>query len=152
MPISAKGEYAARAMLHLALAYSKGAPAKTNDIAVQQKIPKKYLEQILLLFKKEGFVKSKPGLNGGYFLAKPPREITMAEIVRVVDGPLAPMRCVSKTGYSRCTCVAEDTCALRTVWQEARDAVAGVLEKVTLEEVATRAIELARTHTATYCI
>jgi len=152
MPISTKGEYAARALLHLALAYGAGAPVKTADIAQQQSIPKKYLEQILLLFKKEGFVRSKPGLNGGYSLARPPGQITMAQVVRAVDGPLAPVRCVSKTAYARCTCAVEATCALRTVWQEARDAVAQVLEDITLEEVAARARSMARVCVATYSI
>jgi Rrf2 family protein len=152
MSISAKGEYAARAMLHLALTYPHGIPARTLDIARQQKIPKKYLEQIMLLFKKEGLVQSKPGLNGGYTLSRRPREITMAEIVRAVDGPLAPMRCVSKTAYSRCTCTSEDTCGLRTVWQQARDAVADVLEQITLEDVAARSRELASKHTSGYSI
>ncbi len=152
MPISARGEYAARALLHLALAYEKAEPVKTLDIAERQSIPKKYLEQILLLFKKEGFVQSKPGLNGGYFLVRPPAEITMAEIVRAVDGPLAMTRCVSKTAYVKCACKIEATCALRTVWQEARDSVARVLEGVTLEEVAERARSLAQVCTLTYNI
>ncbi len=152
MPISTKGEYAARALLHLAVAHGKGAPVKMAEIARQESIPKKYLEQILLIFKKLGLVESKPGLNGGYSLAKPPGRITMAQVVRAVDGPLAPMRCVSKTGYARCTCTEEATCALRTVWQEARDAVAGVLEGITLEEVADRARGLAEGYVATYSI
>jgi Rrf2 family cysteine metabolism transcriptional repressor len=139
MPVSAKGEYAARALLHLASAFEEGAPVRTADIATEQSIPKKYLEQILLVFKQKGLVRSKPGLNGGYFLAKPPSEITMAEVVRAVDGPLAPVRCVSQTAYAPCTCRVEATCALRTVWQEARDAMVGVLEKITLEEITIRA-------------
>jgi len=147
MPISAKGEYAARALLHLALAYESGAPVKTADIARQQSIPKKYLEQILLLFKKDGYVRSKPGLNGGYSLAKPPADITMAEVIRAVDGPLAPVRCVSRTAYAKCTCAIESACALRTVWQEARNAMAGVLEGITLEEVAQRGRRLAQVWT-----
>src|SRR4030042_4421924 len=142
MPISTKAEYAARAMLHLALFYNQAVLYTTNDISQEQKIPKKYLEQILLLFKNKGLILSKPGLNGGYSLARHPGEITMAEIVRTADGPLAPLRCVSKTAYSRCTCASEETCALRTVWGEARDAFAGILEKITLEEVVRRSRSL----------
>jgi len=152
MQISTRGEYAARALLHLALAYDGARLVKTAAIAKQQSIPKKYLEQILLLFKKRGLVQSKPGLNGGYFLARPPGQITMAEIVRAVDGPLAPVRCVSKTAHVECTCAVEATCALRTVWQEARDAVARVLEGITLEEVAVRARVLAQVCILTYSI
>jgi Rrf2 family protein len=144
MPISNKGEYAARAMLHLALAYGGGAPVKTGEIAERQRIPRKYLEQILLVFKKVGFVRSKPGSNGGYLLAKPPKEITMADVIRAVDGPLAPVRCVSMTAYAPCTSAVEATCALRTVWKQARDAMVGVLEETTLEEVAQRARHLAQ--------
>jgi len=152
MPISTKGEYAARALLHLALAYGEGSPVKTAQIASEQKIPKKYLEQILLLFKTQGLVESKPGRNGGYSLARDPSQITMAQVVRTVDGPLAPMLCVSKTAYARCTCVVEATCPLRTVWQEARDAMARVLEGITLEDVAERGRSLAQVGAPTYSV
>jgi len=152
MPISTKGEYAARALLQLALAYNGGSRVKTAHIAEQQRIPKKYLEQILLLFKKQGLVESKAGLNGGYSLAKHPSQISMAQVVRAVDGPLAPVRCVSKTAYARCTCAVEATCGLRTVWQEARDAVARVLEEITLEDVAGRARALAEVYVPNYHI
>ncbi len=138
MGISTKTEYATRALLDLALART-GAVVKTADIATRQRIPKKYLEQILLLFKKEGLLRSKPGLNGGYMLARPARQITMAEIVRAVDGPLAPVRCVSLTAYAPCTCPDEAVCPLRLVWQQARYAMAEVLEHVTLADVAEQA-------------
>jgi Rrf2 family protein len=150
MPVSAKGEYAARALLHLATAFEEGTPVRTADIAREQSIPKKYLEQILLVFKRRGIVRSKPGPNGGYFLGKHPGEITMAEVVRAMDGPLAPVRCVSQTAYTPCTCAVEATCALRTVWQEARDAMVGVLEKLTLEEVVARARVLREASAVSY--
>jgi Rrf2 family iron-sulfur cluster assembly transcriptional regulator len=86
--ISTRTEYATRALLDLALA-REGAVTKTADVAKRQRIPKKYLEQILLLFKREGILRSKPGLNGGYMLARPARQITLAEVVRAIDGPLA---------------------------------------------------------------
>ena len=152
MSLSTRGEYAARALLHLALAYDLGAPVKTAEIAERQSIPKKYLEQILLLFKNEGILRSRPGLNGGYLLARHPSQITVAEIVRTADGPLAPVRCVSRTAHTRCTCAVEATCALRTVWQEARDAMAGVLERTTLEEVASRARTMMRACAPMYYI
>ena len=152
MPISAKGEYAARALFQLALAYERGEPVRTVDIATEQQIPKKYLEQSLLAFKKAGLVQSKSGLNGGYFLARHPGEITIAQIVRTVDGPLAPVRCVSQTAYQPCKSAVEATCALRTVWQEARDAMVGVLDKITLQEVATRSRAMAMLCELTYQI
>jgi len=139
-------------MLHLALAHEGEAPVKTAEIAERQRIPKKYLEQILLLFKREGFVRSKPGANGGYLLARAPGEITVAEVLRAVDGPLAPVRCVSKTAYAPCRSLVEARCALRTVWQEARDAMVEVLERISLEELASRAKKMAQVSAAMYYI
>lgn len=152
MPISTKSEYAARALLHLALNSDSGRPVRSGEIAQRQSIPKRYLEQILLLFKKEGLIRSKPGLNGGYFLAKPARDITVARLIRAIEGPLAPMPCVSKSAYAPCTCAVEATCALRTVWLQARDAMAGVLEGITLEEVAVRARSMAAAAAPSYQI
>ena len=143
MSISAKGEYAVMALLDLALAYPDGGPAKAADIAARQGISKKYLEQILLIYKGKGYVGSKSGQNGGYFLAKDPREITIADALRVVEGPLAPVRCVSVTAYSKCMRKIESACALRTVWKEARDAMVGILEKTTLDDLAQRARNMA---------
>lgn len=141
MGISTRTEYATRALLDLALA-GEGSLVKTADVAKRQRIPKKYLEQILLLFKREGMLRSKPGLNGGYMLARSARQITMAEVVRAVDGPLAPVRCVSLTAYAPCTCPHENVCPLRTVWQQARGAMAEVLERITLADVAEQARQM----------
>jgi Rrf2 family protein len=152
MSVSTKGEYAARAVLQLALAFESGTPMRTADIAKLQSIPKKYLEQILLSLKDRGIVRSKSGVNGGYLLGRHPSEITMAEVVRTVEGPLAPVRCVSQTAYEPCPCRVEATCALRTVWQEARDAMVGVLERITLAEVADRARAMADLFALTYDI
>lgn len=152
MSISAKGEYAVMALLDLALGYYSGQTVRTADIAARQGISKKYLEQILLTFKNKGFVNSKSGQNGGYFLARPPAEITLADALRAVEGPLAPVRCVSVTAYSKCARKIESTCALRTVWQEARDAMVGVLEKTTLEELANRAGRMSEDFSGMYYI
>lgn len=152
MAISTKGEYAARAMMHLAIKYSNGHLVTAEDIAREQCIPKKYLEQILLLFKNKALVTSKPGLNGGYTLAHHPSEITMADVIRTIDGPLAPMLCVSITSYIPCSCTDETKCALRTVWQEARDKFVEVLENITLQDVVNRAIELEGKHVSMYYI
>lgn len=142
MPISTKGEYAARAMVHLAMKYNNGDLVTAEEIAQEQCIPKKYLEQILILFKNKALITSKPGLNGGYSLARHPSEITMAEVIRTIDGPLAPMSCVSMTSYVPCSCTDESKCALKTVWQEAREKFVEVLENITLQDVVNRAIEL----------
>jgi len=152
MSISAKGEYAVRALLDLALSHTNGITVKAADIAVRQDISRKYLEQILSALKSKGYVGSKPGQNGGYFLAKHPRDISIAEALRAVEGPLAPVRCVSVTAYSKCTCKIESTCALRTVWKEARDAMVGVLEKTSLEELAERAVDMSEESNPMYYI
>lgn len=138
MSISTKGEYAVRALLDLALVYEDGKPLKAVEIAQREGISKKYLEQILTAFRHSGLVNTRSGQNGGYYLAKDPKEITIAAALRIVEGPLAPVRCVSVTAYEKCTCRIEDTCALRTVWQEARDAMVGVLENTTLDDLVQR--------------
>jgi Rrf2 family cysteine metabolism transcriptional repressor len=142
MPISAKTEYAARAMIHLAINHRKDFFVKTDSISFEQHIPKKYLEQILLQLKSKGLVQSKSGLNGGYKLSKQPSRITIADIIRAVEGPLAPVQCVSKSFYIPCSVADESRCALRTVWQEARDKFVAVLEKITLEDVVSRTKKL----------
>jgi Rrf2 family protein len=150
MPVSTKGEYAARALLQLALAFEAGTPVRAVDIAREQDIPRKYLEQILLLLKERGLVQSKRGVRGGYLLARPPREITMAQLIRSVDGTLAPVGCVSQSAHAPCR--AEPSCALREVWQETREAVVAVLEGTTLQHVALRARALAGTSVPDYRI
>lgn len=133
MRLSTKGEYASRAMLELALHYSKGA-RRIREISSSQDIPKRFLEQILLLLKRAGFLRSHKGPKGGYFLARPPAEINVAEVIRVMDGPLAPIDCVSVT--AREVCPKENSCGLRWLWKDVRDAVAEILEKTTFEDLA----------------
>lgn len=153
--ISSKGEYAARALLHLALIAPQGdRPIKSSEIGRQQDIPKKYLQQILLLFKKAGLVGSKPGLNGGYFLARPAQEITMAQIIGTIDGSSLAVGCANMPGGLGCTCTSAQgaPCALRTVWEEAGRAMVQVLEATTLEELATRALKLSMDSAPMYYI
>lgn len=135
MRLSTKGEYASRAMLELALHH----PEKhlhIREIASAQDIPERFLEQILLLLKRAGYLRSKKGPNGGYYLAKAPAEISVAEVIRVMDGPLAPIDCVSVTAHE--TCARESFCGLRWLWKEVRDAVAELLEKTTFKDLAER--------------
>lgn len=135
MRLSAKGEYASRAMLELALHY-QGRYLHIRDIASVQGIPERFLEQILLMLKRAGYLRSKKGPNGGYYLAKDPSEITVAEVIRVMDGPLAPIDCVSVTAHE--VCPREDFCGLRWLWKEVRDSVAEILERTTFEDMAER--------------
>jgi Rrf2 family protein len=132
--LSSRGKYATRAILDLSLHVEEG-PVQIHDIAERQRIPAKFLEQILLTLKRFGFVQSRKGPGGGYFLAKPSREITLGAVVRAVDGPLAPISCVSVTGFMECGCPDPNTCALREVWKDARDALAAVLDNTSFAEI-----------------
>ena len=139
--LSSRGKYATRALLDLTLHQDMG-PVLIQDIAARQNIPLKFLEQILLALKHGGFVESRKGRGGGYFLAKTPDAITLGAVVRIIDGPLAPISCVSVTGYRECGCREPDACGLRTAWQEARNALADVLDKTTFAEIRDRHLRL----------
>jgi len=132
MKLSRKGEYALRAMLYLSLNY-QGKPVRIHDIAKTEKIPVKFLEQILLELKKAGLLKSRRGAGGGYSLIKPPGEINLAQVIRIIDGPLAPLPCVSEWAYV--SCPEEKNCGLYSVMREVRNAIAHILEAVTFEDV-----------------
>ena len=109
-----------------------------NDISELEKIPVKFLEQILLTLKNSGLLQSKRGINGGYYLARPAGEIMLGQIVRVLDGPLAPIRCVSQMAYEPCGCPDEKSCGLRMVMGDVRNAIAGVLDNTSLADVSAR--------------
>jgi Rrf2 family protein len=141
MKLSVRGEYALRALLVLSLHYDENVvPIKT--ISEEQNIPKKFLEQILNDLKSLGAVESRRGIHGGYRLARPPENITLASIVRHVEGAMAPVGCVSERFYERCTCPDEARCAIRDVMKEAREAVVKLMERVTLAELRDRARRL----------
>lgn len=135
--LSNRGKYATRALLDLSLHFDEG-PVLIQDIADRQKVPLKFLEQILLSLKQAGFVQSRKGRGGGYFLARDPARITLGSVVRAVDGPLAPISCVSVTQFQECGCPEPATCGLRKVWQEARDALANVLDQTTFADIRDR--------------
>ena len=132
MKLSTKGEYASRAMLELSLRYDKG-PQHILKISRAQDIPQRFLEQILLLLKRAGYLRSKKGPKGGYYLAKPPAEINVAEVIRVLEGPLAPIDCVSVMAHEPCPM--EAACGLRWLWKEVRDSVAEILERTTFADL-----------------
>jgi Rrf2 family transcriptional regulator, cysteine metabolism repressor len=132
MRLSTKGEYASRAMLELSLRCDEG-PLHVREISEAQRIPRRFLEQILLLLKRAGYLKSRKGQKGGFVLAKPPSAITVAEVIRVMDGPLAPIDCVSVMAHEPCPM--EGTCGLRWLWKDVRDAVAGIMEKTTFADL-----------------
>lgn len=132
MRISRKGEYALRAMAFLALNYKK-APVQIHEISRREKIPEKFLEQILLQLKRAGMLDSKRGVRGGYLLLRAPRRVSLAQIIRTIDGPLAPLGCVSKWAHVRCA--DEKKCGLRKVMLDVRNVFAEMLERITLEDV-----------------
>jgi Rrf2 family protein len=130
--LSQKARYALHALIVLA-EHGEEEPIMIADIAEQARVPRKFLEQILLDLKRRGIVRSLRGRSGGYLLGKAPKNITFAEVIRTIDGPLALSPCVSTTAYHKCEdCTDEETCAIRKVLLAARDATAAVLEERTL--------------------
>lgn len=148
MKLSKRGEYGLRAMVDLAAQTPVGGVVPLKDIAHREQIPAKFLEQILLALKNAGLLGSKMGIGGGYHLARPADQITLGQIVRVLDGPLAPIRCVSKMAYEPCACPDEATCGLRLVMLDVRNAIADILDGTTLADVAGR-VEQARSVSGT---
>jgi Rrf2 family protein len=138
MRLSTKGEYASRAMLELSRRHGNG-PLHIREISEAQNIPRRFLEQILLMLKRAGYLKSRKGQKGGYVLAKPPSAISVAEVIRVMDGPLAPIDCVSVMAHE--TCPMEGTCGLRWLWKDVRDSVAGILEKTTFADLVQKSLQ-----------
>lgn len=132
MRVSKKTDYALRALFTLVEHFGRG-PIPIRELARRNDIPKKFLEQIMLGLKERGWVDSLPGLRGGYILAKAPEKITMGEVVRHFDGILAPIDCVSVTGYQRCT--QESVCRFRRVFLDARNYVANLMDHATLADV-----------------
>ena len=122
-------------MLELALRFADG-PQHIRDISAAQDIPGRFLEQILLQLKRAGYLRSRKGPRGGYLLSRPPERISVAEVIRVMDGPLAPIDCVSVTAHVLCP--KEEACVLKGLWKETRDAIAGILERTTLADLVQR--------------
>lgn len=140
--ISHKAKYALKAMTVLAKEFGQG-PVLISDIANREGIPRKFLELILLELRNKGIVHSKKGKGGGYFLARPPHQVSVGEVLRAVEGPLAPIPCVSRTAYMRCReCREERTCGIRLLMKEVRDATARILDSASLADVLKR-VEMA---------
>ena len=144
MKLSTRGEYALRALLVLGQDYIEDdSVVRIQEISAKQNIPKRFLEQILNDLKSAGVVESKRGVAGGYRLSRPPEEITLAAIIRHVEGALAPISCVSERFYEKCSCPDEARCAIRNVMKEVRESVVKVMEKVTVADLCARAKRLA---------
>jgi Rrf2 family protein len=111
-----------------------------NEIANLEKIPVKFLEQILLTLKNSGLLQSKRGTTGGYYLAKPANDIMLGQIVRILDGPLAPIHCVSQMAYEPCGCPDMQSCGLRMVMSDVRNAIADILDFTSLQDMVLRSL------------
>jgi Rrf2 family protein len=141
MRLSKRGEYGLRAMIALAEPADKsGAPQmmQIKEIALREGISAKFLEQILLALKNNGLLHSKMGVGGGYYLARSANEITLGQIFRVLDGPVAPIKCVSQMSYEPCGCPDEETCGLRMVMGDVRNAIVNILDTTSLADVVKR--------------
>jgi len=143
MKITYKGDYALKALLQLALRYdgSDSEVASINEIAKSGDMPTKFLEQILLALKKGGFVKAKRGINGGFYLARPPAKITIGEVVRFIEGPIEPISCVGEDCYKGCKDLA--SCLFRDVWKEVGIAISSVVDTITFEDLIIKCKEKA---------
>ena len=114
----------------------RGDTVQSVEIADAERIPKKFLDAIMLEIKNMGLVTSKKGKGGGYQLFQSPDTISLGQVIRVLDGPLAPVSCVSRTAYARCAdCRDERACLIRPVMQRVRDAISGILDNTTLEDM-----------------
>ena len=141
MRLSKRGEYGLRAMITLAEPVKKGnSPAmlQIKEISEREQISSKFLEQILLTLKNAGLLHSKMGVGGGYYLARPADEVTLGQIFRILDGPVAPIKCVSQMAYEPCGCPDEQTCGLRLAISDVRNAIADILDNTSLADITKR--------------
>lgn len=135
MKITYRGDYALKAVLDLALHYNQGV-VTIHDLAGRADAPVKFLEQVLLDLKKGGFVESRRGINGGYFLSRYPKDIKLGEVIRFIDGPVEPIACIEK-GYTGCNSVY--SCAIRQVCKKVAEATANIIDNITFEDLAEQA-------------
>jgi Rrf2 family protein len=136
MNLSKRSEYALRALIDLGIARELGRPIlQVSELAAKERLPIKFLEQILTQLRGAGYVETKRGKLGGYSLAKPAGRIKIGAVIRLLDGPLAPIACVSKTAYARCSCPDEQHCGLRMLMFDVRNAISRVLDRYTLDQI-----------------
>lgn len=149
MNLSQKCQYAVRAVLELSMKYGQGA-ISAGEIAASQAIPQRFLEVILNELRPSGLVESRRGVQGGYYLSRLPKEITVGQVIRLVDGPLDPVRCTGDKESA--TCPLKDRCSLIQLWDEAREAVEGVYDKTTFQDLADREVAMVRRGVADFTI
>ena len=136
MNLSKRSEYALRALIDLGIARELGRPIlQVSELASKEKLPIKFLEQIMQQLREAGYIESVRGKHGGYRLAKPAAGIAIGSVVRLIDGPLAPIGCVSQSAYEPCNCPDEAHCGLRMLMLDVRNAIAAILDRYTLADV-----------------
>lgn len=141
MMISKKTKYALKALYHLA-GQPNSQPVLISDLAKAENIPKKFLEFILLSLRKGGILQSRIGKGGGYYLALAPAKVTLGNVLRILEGDLAPVQCLSETNYARCEeCDDEATCGIRLVMVDVNKALAQVLDNLTLADMISRSAD-----------
>jgi len=133
MKISSKGDYALRTLLTLALKIDEKKPIRLPEIAELNSIPVKFLEQIMIQLKGAGFVTSRRGRHGGYLLARDPARITLGEVIRLIDGAIAPVACVSASDYNACSL--EPKCVLKKVFQDVRERIGEIIDNISFQDL-----------------
>ncbi|WP_406676515.1 RrF2 family transcriptional regulator [Moorella sp. ACPs] len=139
MKLSTRGEYGLRAMFDLAQHYGEG-PIPIKSVAERQDISEHYLEQLIAVLRKAGLVKSVRGAQGGYILSRDPEEITVGDIIRVLEGPIAPVECLNASEGEGCE--RAETCVTRGIWEKVRDSISSVLDSFTLADMVARASKM----------
>ncbi len=140
--LSKRAKYGLRALVYLARHKGEG-PIQIRDISENLKIPRKFLEAILLDLRNEGMLQSRKGKEGGYLMERSPDTITVGKIIRFIDGPLAAVPCVSQTAYARCDdCPEEKMCVIRCIMKQVRDATAKILDETTLDQLVAKEEQL----------
>jgi Rrf2 family protein len=137
MKLSKRSEYGLRALLDLT-AHADEGPLRLKDLAERNNLPVKFLEQIFVTLRNAGVVRSQVGAHGGYTLGRPAEEVTLGQVIRALDGTIAPVGCVSVIAYEPCTCPDERTCPLRAAMNQVRDAIVAVVDYTSLADAVSR--------------
>jgi len=136
MKLSKRGEYALRSLINLGIAAKVGRPLlRVSELAKAEDLPVKFLEQVMQQLREAGYVEAVRGKHGGYRLGQPAGQIRIGQVIRLIDGPLAPIGCVSQTAYQPCNCPDEAHCGLRMLMLDVRNAIANILDRYTLADV-----------------
>ncbi|MCE5185381.1 MAG: Rrf2 family transcriptional regulator [Planctomycetaceae bacterium] len=132
MSLSQKCQYAIRSIFELSKRYGKG-PIRTNEIADAQAIPQRFLENILNELKSTGLIESRRGMRGGYLIARNPADLTVGEIIRLIDGPLDPVKCIGDSRHA--SCPLQNECSLINLWNRAKAAVEDIYDHTTFQDL-----------------